>query len=254
MKIRMENIIKTFNLPTGEQLTVLEDISLAIEQGDFIMILGESGCGKSTLLNLLAGLLPLSSGEIWVDDRKVVSPHPSISMLFQQPCLLPWLNVEENIAFGCRIRGELDNLEYRVSQFIELVGLSIFSKSYPSELSVGMAYRVSLARALIGHPEIFLFDEPFASLDTFTRTRIQEELINIWLSERFTAVFVTHNIDEAILMGNKIVLLGGKPSRIKDIVDISLKYPRNITDESFFHSRTSILKKFKEAFVGNNSL
>jgi len=120
--------------------------------------------------------------------------------------------------------------------------------------SITSSLQYSNWRALIGHPEIFLFDEPFASLDTFTRTRIQEELINIWLSERFTAVFVTHNINEAILMGNKIVLLGGQPSRIKDIVDINLKYPRNLTDESFFHSRTSILKKFKEAFAGNNSL
>ena len=253
MKIRIENINKTFSLPAGERLTVLDGINLTIEEGDFVIILGESGCGKSTLLNILAGLMPSSSGEIWVNDEKVVDPHPSISILFQQPSLLPWLNVEENVAFGCKIRGELDNLNYRVNQFIELTGLSSFEKLHPPELSVGMAYRTCLARALIGQPEIFLLDEPFGSLDTFTRTRLQKELINIWLAERFTAIFVTHDIDEAILMGNKIVLLGGRPCRIKDIFDINFKHPRNIEGKSILQTRAIILKKLKETFEENNT-
>ncbi len=254
MKIRIENINKTFNLPTGGPLRVLGDMNLAIEQGDFVIILGESGCGKSTLLSMLAGLLPPSSGRIWVDNKEVVGPHPSISTVFQRPSLLPWLSVEENIAFGCKIRGELDNLEYRVNEFIEMIGLSGFEKSHPSELSEGMACRVSLARALIGHPEIFLLDEPFASLDTFRRSRLQEELINIWLSEEFTVVFVTHDIDEAVLLGNKIVLLGGQPSRIMDVINIDSRYPRKTTDESSFHFKTRILKKFKKAFEENRGL
>ncbi len=255
MNIRAEGINKTYKLHRDKHLSVLQDINLQIEQGDFVTILGESGCGKSTLLNILAGLLPPSSGKIWIDHTKqVTGPHPSISMLFQHPNLLPWLNVTQNVAFGCKIRGDLDNLDYRVNEFIEMVGLSGFEKSYPSELSVGMAYRVSLARALVGHPEIFLMDEPLASLDTFTRTRLQEELINIWLSEGFTVVFVTHDVDEAILMGNKTVLLGGHPCHVRDVIGIDLHYPRKITDDSFFHTRMTVLSKFREAFRKDSCL
>jgi ABC-type nitrate/sulfonate/bicarbonate transport system ATPase subunit len=172
-------------------------------------------------------------------------------MHFQQPSLLPWLDVEDNIAFGCRIRGDLDNLQYRVNEFIEMMGLSGFERSHPDELSVGMACRVSLARALVGRPEVFLLDEPFGSLDTFTRTRLQEELVNIWLSEGFTAVFVTHDIAEAVLMGSKIVLLGGQPCRVMDIIETGLPYPRHMTDESFFRYKKNILKKFKSTFDGS---
>jgi len=250
MKIRIEKINKDFCLPKGAWLPVLEDISMGIEEGDFVIILGESGCGKSTLLNIIGGLTLPSSGTVWVDGGQVQGPLPAISMHFQQPSLLPWLDVEDNIAFGCRIRGELDNLEYRVNEFIEMMGLSGFEKTHPAELSVGMACRVSLARALVGRPDIFLLDEPFGSLDTFTRSRLQEELINIWLSEGFTAVFVTHDIAEAVLMGNKIVLLGGRPCRIMDIIETDLPYPRRMTDESFFRCKKDILKKFKRTFEG----
>lgn len=246
MKIRIEKIKKDYCLPKKARLSVLDDITLEIENGDFVIMLGESGCGKSTLLNIIGGLTPATSGTVWVNDRPVVGPHPEISMHFQQPSLLPWLDVEDNIAFGCRIRGDLENLEYRVNEFIEMMGLSGFEKTLPAELSVGMACRVSLARALVGRPDIFLLDEPFGSLDTFTRSRLQEELINIWLSEGFTAIFVTHDIAEAVLMGNKIVLLGGQPCRIMDIIKTDLPYPRRMTDESFFRCKKDILEKFKK--------
>ncbi len=248
MAIRIENISKSYPLPTGKELKVLDNITFTIEEGDFVMILGQSGCGKSTFLNILAGLLPMTSGEIWVDDKKINEPHPSRSIIFQQPSLLPWLNVEDNVVFGCKIRGELDNLK-RVKQLIKIMGLSGFEKTYPPELSVGMAQRVCLARALIGHPEILLLDEPFTSLDTFNRTHLQQELIDFWQIENFTAVLVTHDIDEAILMGNRIVLLGERPCRITEIFDINLNYPRDMTNSSFFQIRTMILKKFKETLV-----
>ncbi len=247
MKICIKNITKEFRLSKGGRLPVLADISMGIEKGDFVIILGESGCGKSTLLNIMGGLIAPSSGTVCVDGGQVQGPHPGISMHFQQPSLLPWLNVKDNIAFGCRVRGELDNLEYRVNEFIEIMGLSGFETTHPAELSVGMACRVSLARALVGRPDIFLLDEPFGSLDTFTKARIQEELINIWLSEGFTSVFVTHDIFEAVLLGNKIVLLGGRPCRIMDIVESDLPYPRRMTDRSFFHAKKNILKKFKRS-------
>lgn len=222
-------------------------MDLTIEKGDFLVILGESGSGKSTLLNILAGLSSCTSGEILINGTPVDGPHPSRAMLFQEPSLLPWLSVEKNIAFGCKLRGETADLRYRVSQFIELMGLSGFEKTYPSELSVGMAHRVCLARALIGNPEILLLDEPFGALDTFTRTRLQEELINLWMSERFTTVFVTHDIEEAALMGTRVVLLGGKPTSVQGIFENTLLYPRRLTDYDFHNAKLSIMKRFKNA-------
>ncbi len=250
MSIRIENICKRFPLPAGGELSVIEDVSFTVEAGDFVIILGESGCGKSTLLNLIAGLLPVSSGTISVNGKRVAEPHPSRSLLFQQPSLLPWLNVEENIVFGCRLRGEMDDLKSRARQLIEIIGLSGFERTYPHELSLGMAQRVCLARALIGHPSILLLDEPFAALDTVNRSHLQEELIEFWMVEKFTAIFVTHDLDEAILLGNKLVLLGGRPTRLVEVFEINLNYPRDFGGKSFFMLREDILKKFKRAFSG----
>lgn len=211
-------------------------------------ILGKSGCGKSTLLNLIAGLSEPSKGEILLNDVRVKGAHPFIYIVFQQPNLLPWLNVEENITFGCKLRNETKNLSYRVDQFVELIGLSGKKSLYPAQLSVGMACRVALARALVGRPKALLLDEPFGALDIFTRSRLQEEMINIWMSEQFTAVLVTHDIDEAILMGKKIVILGSTPCTIESIIENPLPYPRNITDEAFFRTKTMVIKTFKNIF------
>ena len=251
MKIRVKNINKTFSLSNGVQLNVLDKINFDIREGDFVVILGESGCGKSTLLNIIAGLLPPSSGEVWVDGRSITDPDHSISMLFQQPSLLPWLNVEENIAFGCRLRGEIGDLRVRVDHFIKMVGLGGFEYFHPSELSTGLAYRTCLARALIGSPEVYLLDEPFGSLDTFSRARLQGEFLNIRRREGFTTVFVTHDIDEAILLGNKIVLLGGRPSSITASFDIDFSYPRILTDKSCNDVKEKILKAFRDTFKEN---
>ncbi len=251
MTIQMEKVCKRFPQPGGMELSVLEDVDLAIAEGEFVIILGESGCGKSTLLNLMAGLLPLSEGEIRVNGRRVAHPHPSRAMLFQQPSLLPWLDVEQNIVFGCRLRGEKDDLRVRTAQLIEIMGLAGFEKVKPHELSLGMAQRVCLARAMIGHPQILLLDEPFASLDTITRSHLQEELIEFWMVEKFTAVFVTHDIDEAILMGTKVVLLGGRPCGILQTYEVNLNFPRDIASRGFFLLRSAILKKLRESFDGH---
>ncbi len=248
MTITIEKMCKSYQLPAGKSLKVLEDISLTINDGDFVMILGESGCGKSTFLNLLAGLLPLTSGDVSVNGGSIDGPHPSRSIIFQQPSLLPWLNVEDNITFGCKLRKEHNNIK-QIGQLIRIMGLSGFEKVYPSEISVGMAQRVCIARALIGHPEILLLDEPFTSLDTFNRTHLQQELIDFWQIESFTAVFVTHDIDEAILMGNRIVLLGERPCHVVEIFDIDMNYPRDIASPQFFDIRTKILRKFKDILL-----
>ncbi|MCK5341221.1 MAG: ABC transporter ATP-binding protein [Desulfobulbaceae bacterium] len=254
MKIRIEHLCKSYNLPGNENLSVLHDINLSIKSGDFVVILGASGSGKSTFLSLLAGLTTPTSGKIWVQEnegpeKEITAPHPSRSLLFQQPSLLPWLTVAGNIAFGCKIRGEGNDLSYQVNQFIEMMGLYEFAQTHPPKLSVGMAQRVCLARALIGRPKALLLDEPFGSLDTLNRTHLQQELINIWMGEKFTTVFVTHDIEEALLLGNRIVLLGGRPSTVKDVFDIPLDYPRSLEDDSFFETKKDILKAFRCAIA-----
>lgn len=253
MKIQLKNIGKSFQLQKDKQLKVLENINLDIEEGDFLILLGESGCGKSTLLNLMAGLTSPTSGEIYSDKGPITSPHPSRILLFQHPSLLPWLNVEENIAFGCKLRGDKDNLAERTRHYIELMGLTGMEKIHPPQLSVGMAHRVALARALIGSPDVLLLDEPFRSLDTMNSMRLLDELISLWKRGDFTAVFVTHNIEEAILLGNKIVLLGGKPTGIREIFTVPLDYPRDMAADSFMKTRATIFLKAKEAYGGKRA-
>ena len=253
MKLLIENIEKKYKHSNKANVPVLKDINIPVSEGSFVMILGESGCGKSTLLNIIAGIETPTSGNIWVDEKKITKPHPSVSLLFQQPSLLPWLNVVDNIAFGCKLRGDTENLKNRIEYFIDLIGLSGFEKNYPSELSMGMACRVSLARALIGHPKVLLLDEPFVSLDTFTRTRMQEELISIWKKEKFTALFVTHDIDEAIIMGTKVVLLGGSPCSLRKMIEINAPHPRKIFDRQLALKRTHIMMQLEKIYKKNQS-
>ncbi|MEZ4524745.1 MAG: ABC transporter ATP-binding protein [Desulfobacterales bacterium] len=251
MKIRIRNISKSFLINGKRKFTVLRDITFSIGDGEFVVILGESGCGKTTFLNLLAGLLPLTSGEILVDDQKIEGPHPSRAILFQQPSLLPWLTVEENIVFGCKLRGDTENLRERAERQIGIMGLKGFEKVRPHELSLGMAQRVCLARALIGHPQILILDEPFSALDTFTRNYLQQMLLQFWQTEKFTVVFVTHDINEALLLGNRIVLLGRRPCRLVGTFDVNLHYPRDIGSKPYLLIRANILQRFKKIFLGN---
>ncbi len=245
MRILIKNLSKVFQLSKGKWFCVLKDIDFSITKGDFVVILGETGCGKSTLLKILAGLEFPSSGELWAGSEKINGPNSSRSIVFQNPTLLPWLSVSENIAFGCKIRGELENLDQRITGLIKLMGLTGFEKCHPQELSVGMAHRVALARAFIAKPDILLMDEPFGALDTVSRAYLQGELTSIWQREKFTVVFVTHDIEEAVIMGGKIVLLGGYPTGIRQVFDIDLTYPRDITDPSFIQTRTEILNSFR---------
>ncbi|WDP85753.1 MAG: ABC transporter ATP-binding protein [Desulfobacter sp.] len=254
MKIDIEKVNKAYNHQKENNGLVLKDISFSIDSGDFVIILGESGCGKTTLLNLLAGLETPSSGRICVDGQPICGIHPSRSIIFQQPALIPWLNVWDNVAYGCRIRHDVQDLDYRVSQFLEIMGLTGAAKVKPSQLSLGMAQRVCLARALVGRPSALLLDEPFASLDTFTQAHIQEEMTNLWLSEQFTAVFVTHDIDEALRLGNKIVLLAGEPANVTQIFEIKEPYPRDRQDPTIKELRKKILDRFKHAYLAKRSL
>ncbi|MBU2510969.1 ABC transporter ATP-binding protein [bacterium] len=246
-KIRINDVSKQFNLSGKNRVTTLKGINLSISEGSFVVILGRSGCGKSTLLNILAGIISASEGEVFIDGQKVMGTHPSRSILFQEPSLLPWLTVEENISFGCRIRDDLNNLDERVQQYINMINLNGFERHLPSELSVGMSQRVCLARAFIGNPDILLMDEPFGALDTFTRGILQEELVSIWKRQGFTVIFVTHDIEEAILLGTRVVLMGDVPGRIIDVFDVDLPYPKDTLDDSFLQIKKAIMEKFRES-------
>jgi ABC-type nitrate/sulfonate/bicarbonate transport system ATPase subunit len=247
LKIAINQLTQAFPLSRATNLSVLAGINLQIAAGCFTVILGESGCGKSTLLNLVAGLLPPTAGEILADGQRVSGPGPERSILFQQPSLLPWLTVADNIAFGCRLRGEMEDLPGRVEQLIRMIGLQGFADRYPAELSLGMAQRVCLARALIGKPKALLLDEPFGALDICNRIRLQSELLRIWQRERFTALLVTHDIDEALVVGQQIVVLGGRPTTILSAHAVDLPYPRDITSPSFFATRRLLLQELQAA-------
>ncbi len=247
-KILIRNLNHTFILQDGKQIPVIENINLKIEKSEFIVILGESGCGKTTFLNILAGLLEPANGSVFIDNEKIQGPSHKSALIFQKPCLLPWLNVKENILFGFKLRKEKSDIDNKVSKYINLMGLNGFEKVYPVNLSQGMAQRVAFTRALIGQPDILLLDEPFTSLDFYNRTRLQSELIRNWLFEHYTIIFVTHDIDEAILLGRKIVLLSNKPANIVHIFEVDSKYPRDLKNKKLFELKIEIQKKFEDLF------
>jgi len=253
-KIKIKNLNHFYKHKSGEKYHVLKDINLDIEKSDFIVILGESGCGKTTFLNIIAGLLIPSNGSLIIDGKKIKSPHYTRSMIFQNPTLLPWLNIKENILFGCRLRKDIDNINERISKYIDLMGLKGFEKEFPKNLSSGMAQRVSFARSMINKPDILLLDEPFTALDFYNRSRLQAELIRNWLFEKYTIIFVTHNIDEAILLGRHIVLLGNTPTNIVKIYEVDLKYPRNLNNKELYDLRIKIQNQFEKlAPLKNNN-
>lgn len=228
-----------------EELEVLKNINLDIKEGDFVVVLGESGCGKTTFLNILAGHFLPTFGEVKEEGERISKPDYKRSFIFQQPALLPWLTVKENILFGCSLRGEHTNIESRVDKYIEIFGLKNFENSYPSSLSLGMAQRVAFARALVGKPKVLLLDEPFTSLDFINRKQLQGELVRTWHKERFTAVFVTHDIEEAIILGQKIVLLTKRPARISKIFQLDFDYPRDIYSKELLELRREIQRNLE---------
>jgi len=224
----VNKISKIFN---GHQqpVTALEDVSFELDEGELFCILGPSGCGKSTLLRCIAGFEKLTSGEIMVEGQPVQKPGPDRTMVFQGfDQLLPWKTVLENVEFPLRVKGAGDRAEIReiAGQYISLVGLTAFMHSYPHELSGGMKQRVAIARALALRPRVLLMDEPFASLDAQTRTALQGELITIWEKFKITIIFITHNIQEAIILGSRIGVMSSQPGTIREIVPNHLGRPR----------------------------
>jgi NitT/TauT family transport system ATP-binding protein len=225
----------------GAPLPVLSSIDLKIERGEFVALLGPSGCGKSTLLRLVAGLEPPSEGEIATDGEPIHGPHPSRVVVFQDPTLFPWRNVWDNVALGLEAQGLLRSRRARVDETLRLVGLASFAKAYPHQLSGGMAQRVALARALVNDPELLILDEPLGKLDSLTRLTMQGEIVNLWRNAGFTTLLVTHDIEEALLMATRIIVLSERPAAIKADIAIDQPYPRHRGDADLIATRHEIL-------------
>jgi NitT/TauT family transport system ATP-binding protein len=225
----------------GAPLPVLDRIHLRVERGEFVALLGPSGCGKSTLLRLVAGLEPPSEGELVVEGKPILGPDPSRVVVFQDPTLFPWRNVWDNVALGLEAQGLLKSRRARVDETLRLVGLTGFAKAYPHQLSGGMAQRVALARALVNDPEMLILDEPLGKLDSLTRLTMQGEIVNLWRNAGFTTLLVTHDIEEALLMATRIIVLSERPAAVKADIRLDKPYPRHRGDPDLVAKRQEIL-------------
>ncbi|WP_296272879.1 ABC transporter ATP-binding protein [Pseudomonas sp. UBA6323] len=228
-RLKVDNVSLRYRSPKGETFTALDRVSFEVPDQQFAMIVGPSGCGKSSLLYLTAGLNEPTEGDIYVGGQKVIGPGADRGMVFQGYTLFPWLTVRENIEFGLK-RRKLPASEIRtiVEFYLNEVGLAKFAEHYPKQLSGGMMQRVAIARALANDPQILLMDEPFGALDSQTRLQMQQLLLQVWGNAKKTVVFVTHDIDEAILLADRIYVMGARPGRIKEILDVPIERPRNL--------------------------
>lgn len=238
--IECTNICKRYESAGGE-FDVLKDISLSVRKNEFVVLFGPGQCGKTTMLNIIAGLETPTTGTVVVNGKPVVAPGPDRGVVYQTISLFPWLTTMGNVEYGPKIRGVPKNeRRARASYFIDLVGLSGFEHAYPVKLSGGMKQRVGIARAYCNDPAVLLMDEPFGALDAQTRYLMQKEIENIWLKEQKTVVFVTNNIEEALYLADRIVVLSNCPSRIKAEFEIALPRPRNYVDADFLRLRKEI--------------
>ncbi|GKU83036.1 ABC transporter ATP-binding protein [Niallia sp. NCCP-28] len=239
----IEQLNKTFSTPKGN-IIALHDVQLKVKKGEFYTIIGPSGCGKSTLIKIIAGLDTEYEGHVLLNDKPIDGPSIEKGIIFQEPRLFPWLTVENNIAGDLSLKQP--NVRKKVEELIELVRLQGFEKAYPRELSGGMAQRVSIARALLRNPDVLLLDEPFGALDAFTRSHMQEVLLDIWQKNKTTMLFVTHDIDEAVFLGQKVVIMQPRPGHIQSVLPIELSFPRKRTSIGFQDVRRTVLNEFEK--------
>ncbi|MCD8156680.1 MAG: ABC transporter ATP-binding protein [Clostridiales bacterium] len=242
-ELRIEDVKKVYPLDDGE-LEVLQRINLTIESGEFISIVGASGCGKSTLLRMIAGLESPTEGSIFIGDRLVERPSVDTGMIFQESRLFPWLSVEGNIRFGIHRDLDKDKKAELTKQYIDIVELNGFEKALPQQLSGGMQQRVSIARALINEPSVLLLDEPFGALDALTRINMQDEVLRIWQRKKTTMILITHDIDEAIFLSDRILIMGKNPGEIKKEISVGMSRPRSRNGGEFIRIREAIYKEF----------
>ena len=227
IKVSIQGIEKKYNTRKGE-VVALNGVNFDIKENEFICVIGPSGCGKSTLLNIIAGLLEPTAGQILVDGKPIQGTGTDRGVVFQQYALFPWLTVKKNVEFGLKLKGlSKDECDSIAMKYQKMVELEKFADSYPKELSGGMKQRVAIARAYAMNPEVLLMDEPFGALDAQTRTQLQTELLKAWQEENKTCFFVTHDIEEAIVLATRVVIMSARPGRIKEVVDIDIPYPRD---------------------------
>lgn len=241
--LKLDNVSKSFARTDAPDVTnALENISLEVRTSEFISIVGASGCGKSTILRLIAGLITPTTGTITLDGKPITEPSPERGMVFQKPTLFPWLTVEKNVSFSLRMMKQTEGMEEKVEKLLKMAGLEEFRTSYPHQLSGGMAQRVALIRTMINNPPVFLLDEPLGALDAFTRMNMQDELLGMWGESRHMMLMVTHDVDEAIYMGTRVVVMAPRPGRVREDIKIELDYPRNRTSAKFMDYRKHVLE------------
>ncbi len=241
LELEVQGVSHAFDLH-GAPLPVLDTVGLHAKPGEFVALLGPSGCGKSTLLRLVAGLEPPRSGRILADGLPITGPHPSRVVVFQDPTLYPWRTVWDNVALGLEAQGVLRQRRNRVDEALRLVGLDGFARAYPHQLSGGMAQRAALARALVNDPRLLVLDEPLGKLDSLTRIQMQGEIVALWRRAGFTALLVTHDVEEALLMATRVIVFSERPARIKAELAVDRPYPRHRDDPVLVELRHKALE------------
>ena len=250
--LKLEDVSKSFaKIETDEVTHALTSVTTSMESGEFISLVGPSGCGKSTMLRLVAGLIKPTTGKLTVNGKEIGDPGPDRGMMFQKATLFPWLTVYDNIAFSLRMQGKLKGNEDKVENMIKVIGLEHFRNDYPGQLSGGMAQRVALVRSLINEPPILLLDEPLGALDAFTRMNMQDEILKIWQEKQQLAIMVTHDVDEAIYMGTRVLVMDAHPGRVIADIQIEQSFPRDRSSREFVEYRNDILNKLH--FAGKKS-
>ena len=239
--IEIKNVSKRFTNLLGEEMPTVDNISLDIAPGEFVCLMGPSGCGKTTLLRMITGLVTADEGQLFLDGKLIEKPGYERGLVFQNPELFKWMTVEENVAFGLKARKVYKQEKENVQKYIDLVGLTGFEKSLPHHLSGGMQQRAAFARALINHPKVLLLDEPFGALDAFTRTALQDRLVELWKTFGMTVVMVTHDVEEAVVLASKIVVVSDRPAKVKEVIDNDLSYPRDRNEEQAIELKKHIL-------------
>lgn len=242
--LTIDTVSKTY--PNGTH--ALERVSLAVNAGEIVAVVGGSGCGKSTMLRIVSGLEPASAGHVEVDGARITAPHQAVGLIFQEPRLLPWLTVAQNVAFGIAHLPKAEQQE-RVGAVLAKVGLSDYAPRWPRELSGGQGQRVAIARALVARPTVLLLDEPFSALDAFTRLDLQDHLLELWAETRPTLVVVTHDIDEALLLADRIVVMRPDPGRIARVIPVALPRPRDRLSAFFEEEKRNVLRALDETMT-----
>ncbi|MDD1729543.1 MAG: ABC transporter ATP-binding protein [Methanospirillum sp.] len=251
--VAISDVTRLFTRDDGAQVQAIGGVSLSIADDEFVSFVGPSGCGKTTLLRIIAGLDQASSGEVLVDGNRITGPNPKVGMVFQEYSLFPWRTILDNVAFGPEMRGMSRKGRYDLARrYISLVGLDQFEKSYPFELSGGMRQRVAIARALANDPDLLLMDEPFGALDAQTRNKMQSELLDIWDRSKKTILFVTHSVDEAVYLSDRIVVMSSRPGQIRKVIEVTIPRPRDRTAAEFGTLRRDVLGLIDEQSLQAN--